>query len=196
LSACLQKSDVIKQLLSVQDTREQQLQLFEKKVTQLQCFTNIFCSPIFVDTGKLPGELIHIRKDWNDLILYEVQHQFDDLPIIPHLEWLYELRGSELFLIQWKLLGNSEHLKELLQSSIGVLQKITSISIEKSQYVTENLFQVMLTHVPVPTIPIPPPPPGAQAVIPAPPPPPPPGIVVGPPLPPPFPTSVQFLFHN
>jgi len=68
-----------------------------------------------------------------------------------------------------------------------VLQKITSISIEKSQYVTENLFQVMLTHVPVPTIPIPPPPPGAQAVIPAPPPPPPPGIVVGPPLPPPFP---------
>jgi len=104
-----------------------------------------------------------------------VQDQFDNLTVLPHLDWLYELRGSELFLLQCKSLGTSEELKGLLSYDTDVLQKavlendVSTMSSNQNLFV--NLKAINLPRVMIPVPPplpgqIPPPPPRPQVPIP------------------------------
>jgi hypothetical protein len=91
---------------AVMATRREQLAAFESLIARLQCFVNIYCSSLRVVLGDLPRQLLEIRNAWVTLILSDVQKLFLDLPIITSLDWLYSLRGSDLFLARWKHLGS------------------------------------------------------------------------------------------
>jgi hypothetical protein len=92
---------------SLLDLREHTLTAFETRITHLQAFVNIYCSGLKVAYEDLPLRLLEIRKNWDELVLGAVKDQFSELPIIPHLQWLFEHRASELFLLRWNALSST-----------------------------------------------------------------------------------------
>jgi hypothetical protein len=149
------------------------LEIFSNKVTHLQCFVNLFCSPIgahlgipqfphsppsFLDLlpslipslGELAANLISVRKSWEELVLGKVIHQFDKLDCINHVPKLYKLRASELFLASWKKLGTSEEFLALrTHSQISRRARDSVRSALKgvkspSMEDSKNLFQLVL----------------------------------------------------
>jgi len=130
--------------------RDHQLKVFSDKVTHLQCFINIFCSPVGVDSddmGGLASRLIHIRKEWNTLILKDVCTKFDDLSVLPYLRWLYSLQGSEIFLSYWKKLGNSKEFKMLAIQPLKIFGDAVTSALKLGIPPNENLIEILVNQL-------------------------------------------------
>lgn len=102
LATCLHLKSAISSD-SIQNTQQMMTQ-FDSRLQALNCFLSVYCNcgDIEIDTGEVMGLSQYLTGKYDELALLDVVGVFDGIPCMQYMQWLYELRGSILFLQLWR----------------------------------------------------------------------------------------------
>eukprot|EP00656_Telonema_subtile_P055941 TRINITY_DN8827_c0_g1_i2.p1 TRINITY_DN8827_c0_g1~~TRINITY_DN8827_c0_g1_i2.p1 ORF type:complete len:1721 (+),score=503.88 TRINITY_DN8827_c0_g1_i2:159-5321(+) len=77
---------------------------FDRKLQALNCYLSVYCNcgDVEVDIDQMQGLSQHLTSEYDGLALLGVQNVFDGIPCMQFMDWLYQLRGSMLFLQLWR----------------------------------------------------------------------------------------------
>eukprot|EP00397_Hematodinium_sp_SG-2012_P000023 GEMP01000023.1.p1 GENE.GEMP01000023.1~~GEMP01000023.1.p1 ORF type:complete len:4845 (-),score=1374.35 GEMP01000023.1:551-15064(-) len=82
--------------------RRAELELFDNKMAMVQCYVSLYCRSALLLTEEIDAEVERYRDSYASLALMDVNDAFADVQAKESLEFLYAVRGSELFLQMWK----------------------------------------------------------------------------------------------
>ena len=148
--------------------QREEVEEFDAKVSKLQTFVTIYCHPLNIDCGSLPDDLLGVRRDWNSLLLKDLSGLFVDLSVLPSLDYLYDLRTSDIFQALWKRTGeftsaHGKHCVHLVDlSCVGLwrsdLNPVAKVALRLlDQKYRSGSSSSSLSGIPVPPPPPPPP---------------------------------------
>ena len=84
----------------------QKLRDFDTMLEYVQIYISFFCTcGTKIDVTDIRSRVEMLRHRYSSLKLNELSRAFDGILVMPHVSWLYQLRGSELFLKQWRRVG-------------------------------------------------------------------------------------------
>jgi hypothetical protein len=79
---------------------------FDIDLEHLQTYVSFFCScGVKIDAIDLRKKVEALRIGYNSVRLCDLKEIFSDVKVMPFVSWLYQLRGSELFLQEWRRVG-------------------------------------------------------------------------------------------
>lgn len=85
-------------------SRADGLRRFDSTLEQVQCFASLFCNcaGVRIETGEVRSQVDGIRGEYSGLRYSDTANVFGRLEVLPFVDWLYQLRSSELFLLLWR----------------------------------------------------------------------------------------------
>lgn len=110
-------------LLSNLDPATEEVRKFDTYLEYVQIYVSFFCTcGTNIDASDVRARIESLRHRYASLRLNELGSAFNGILVMPHISWLYKLRGSELFLQQWKSAGRRlcidsvEGAREIMES--------------------------------------------------------------------------------
>ena len=104
---------------SLLEVQQHGLTKFDRVLLELRAYCSYWCTcgmPIHADALRVL--VSRLTRQYVGLTLADAETAFDDVEVLPHLSWLFSLRGSELFLRVWREAGHSAAQKRrLLEAS-------------------------------------------------------------------------------
>lgn len=84
----------------------EEVQKFDVSLEQLQVYVSFYCTcGVKINATTLRQHVENLRNRYEMVQLNELSLLFLNVPIMPFVPWLYHLRGSELFLQEWRRIG-------------------------------------------------------------------------------------------
>ena len=94
----------------------QKVRCFDETLEQVQTYASFFCScGVKVQAVELRSVVEGLRRRYKTLRIDELENAINNQNTLalPYTSWLYNLRGSELFLFFWRLVGRNVCLERI-----------------------------------------------------------------------------------
>jgi hypothetical protein len=101
---------------------------FDISLEHLQTYVSFYCScGVRIDVVDLRRKVESLRTGYHSLCLQDLQNIFRDVKVMPFASWLFQLRGSELFLQEWRRVGHDISI-DAVAGARGVLESGTTLN--------------------------------------------------------------------